>query len=134
MQYRSVHNNRTLTYDNTTRAGVQIDGVIEIAAVVELNVISKSKPYAVLDGGPAVHLENQPVTKTPDCYPKHGRNPSDQEKKCLLKHVSNHTRCLAMDIEINLAEKVYHHQTCRFMLARSAIPTLFLASALKKCI
>jgi hypothetical protein len=106
MQYRSMHDQSVGADFDTIRAGVDINALVQIAAMLQANVVRKPYAYTPFDGGVPVDVHDHAVKNGSQSYSDHGRNPPKNEHYSPFKPVPASGRSLPGDIESQEGEVI----------------------------
>jgi hypothetical protein len=79
MQNRSMHHNRSGSNVYPTRAGVEVDSLVQIHTVTQANVVRKPQTNAAFDRGSAVHAQDEAIEQTAQSNTNDRGNPSKQK-------------------------------------------------------
>jgi cobalamin biosynthesis Mg chelatase CobN len=68
--------------------------------VAETDVVGEAQADAVLDGGPAVHVEDEAVEAASQANAYDSRNPAHKRVEGLFEEVATEAGCLAVEVEV----------------------------------
>jgi hypothetical protein len=102
MQNGAVHDDRALADPDAVRAGVQVDALVDVCAVIERDVVCVPQSHAALDGGQTVHSEYQAIGHCTYRHAERGWDPARAADHDLFEQVTPGAVGLSSQVECNV--------------------------------
>jgi hypothetical protein len=95
----AVHDDGIGSDCDAVGTGVQVGVLVEVSAVAEMDVVGEAQADAVLDGGPAVHVEDEAVEAASQANAYYGRDPAEEGVEGLFEDIASEAGGLAVEVE-----------------------------------